>query len=83
MDVRARLEQLGAELAGRGWSVQVRGTVKRPYLRVVNPDDLALNGMVVALGDQYRWTWGPVLGQADDVHGVADRILHVLRGVAP
>lgn len=78
---RARLELLRAELAERGWDAELRGTDAKPHLRVVNPGDPALSGMIAAQGSDYRWTWGPVLGPADDVHGVADRILYVLRGM--
>ena len=78
----ARLEQLLAELASRGWDVELSGTGERPYVRVCNPHDSALNGMVTCRDDLYRWTWGPVLGHVDDVTGVADRIVHVLREVS-
>lgn len=78
----ALLEQLLAELANRGWDADLTGTRERPYIRVRNPNDPKLNGMVTCLGGNYRWTWGPVLGPVDDVAGVADRIVHVLREVS-
>ncbi|GGO82835.1 hypothetical protein [Nonomuraea cavernae] len=82
MDARAWLELLRGELAERGWDAEIRSIRARPHLWIVNPDDRKLNGMVAAQGDHYRWTWGPVLGRAGNVHGVSDKILHVLRGVS-
>lgn len=83
IDAKAQLELLRAELVERGWIAQLGGTSVRPYLRVVNPHVPALNGMVACRDDQYRWSWGPLLGAADDVPAAARRIQYVLRAVGP
>ena len=80
LSARRHLDRLRAELAQCGWTPESRGTREKPYLRGVSPDDAGLNGTVATL-DVYRWTRGAVLGSLDDAAGVADLIVHTLRGV--
>ncbi|WP_157548252.1 hypothetical protein [Nonomuraea candida] len=83
LSAREHLDRLRAELAERGWESEIRGTRENPYLRVANPSDPGLNGMVAARGDLFRWTWGPVLGPIRDASVAADVIVTVLREVGP
>jgi hypothetical protein len=76
-DDTGALRKLHDELAGRGWKVRLTGEV----LRVSNPD-VDLNDEIVCRGGQFRWPWTVTpIGLVDDVPGVAERIMHVLRAV--
>jgi hypothetical protein len=83
LSARELLDRLRVALGERGWSSEIRGTRENPYLRVANPADPGLNGMVAARGEFYRWTWGPVIGPIGDASTAADEILTILREVAP
>jgi hypothetical protein len=81
MDVTAHLEDLRAELTGRGWKAEIRRTSSRAVLRVRNPAQPKLNDEIVCDGEAFRWAWGQGIGPVAEVGGVADRIQYVLREI--
>ncbi|MGI5285220.1 hypothetical protein ACQEVF_18055 [Nonomuraea polychroma] len=83
ISAREQLDLLRAELERRGWLADHRGTPEKPFLHVRNPADAGFNDSVACCGDRYCWNWGPEIGAVDDVQGVANRIMHVLRVVGP
>jgi hypothetical protein len=80
-DARTQLERLGAELAERGWNVEVGQDGTQPVLSVRNPNVADLNELIMCSGEAFRWTWGQGIGSITEVPGVATRIMHVLREV--
>ncbi|GAA2269774.1 hypothetical protein GCM10010149_08570 [Nonomuraea roseoviolacea subsp. roseoviolacea] len=76
------LGKLAQELEARGLAVTLRA--HPPALRVSDPDTALLAETVdcVPLSDGwfYRWSWGEIVGLADDPGLAAHRIARVLTG---
>ncbi|MEV0196797.1 hypothetical protein [Nonomuraea sp. NPDC050691] len=76
------LGKLAQELEARGLDVTLRA--HPPALRVSDPDTALLAETVdcVPLSDGwfYRWSWGEIVGLADDPGLAAHRIARVLTG---
>ncbi|MFI6818159.1 hypothetical protein ACIBG7_37595 [Nonomuraea sp. NPDC050328] len=75
------LGRLADEVRARGLEATLRADP--PALRVSDPEVAVLSETVdcVALSDGwfYRWSWGEVLGLADDPVGAAGRIVRLFR----
>lgn len=80
-DDRESLDQLRAELKGRGWSVAWRNEAARPALVVRNPVQTALHVLVSCSDGWFRWPWGAAFAPAGDAADAADQIQFVLREV--
>jgi hypothetical protein len=76
------LGKLAVELELRGLTVTLRANP--PSLRISDPDTAMLAETVDCVprpeGWFYRWSWGEVVGLADDPAGAAQRIARVLNG---
>ncbi|MGW0803678.1 hypothetical protein [Nonomuraea sp. NPDC002799] len=74
------LGKLATELEQRGLTASLRAYP--PALRINDPDTVLLAETIdcVPLSDGwfYRWSWGELVGQADDPARAAERIVHVL-----
>ncbi|MBB5783999.1 hypothetical protein [Nonomuraea jabiensis] len=74
------LGKLATELEQRGLMATLRPYP--PALRISDPDMALLAETVdcvpMSEGWFYRWSWGELVGLADDPALAADRILHVL-----
>ncbi|MEU6783939.1 hypothetical protein ABZ912_32485 [Nonomuraea angiospora] len=74
------LGKLATELEQRGLTATLRPYP--PALRISDPDTALLAETVdcvpMSEGWFYRWSWGELVGLADDPALAADRILHVL-----
>ncbi|MEV1175363.1 hypothetical protein [Nonomuraea sp. NPDC049784] len=74
------LGKLATELEQRGLTATLRSYP--PALRISDPDTAMLAETVdcvpLSEGWFYRWSWGELVGVADDPALAADRILHVL-----
>jgi hypothetical protein len=81
-DARSYLDQLGAELADRGWKAEVVMDGGHPVLSVCNPDAADVTETIACSGDAYVSRWGRSIGPVADVPAVADRISRVLREVS-
>ncbi|WP_143227408.1 hypothetical protein [Actinomadura mexicana] len=79
METTNALRCLADELDARGW----RTVLRAGTLTVANPDAPRLADAITCDGCAFWWTWGQEAGPADDIVGVADRIVHVLRTAAP
>ncbi|MEQ4717302.1 MULTISPECIES: hypothetical protein [unclassified Nonomuraea] len=74
------LGKLATELEQRGLTATLRSYP--PALRISDPDTVMLAETVDCVplpeGWFYRWSWGDLVGIADDPALAADRIVHVL-----
>jgi hypothetical protein len=82
----AHLGRLADELTGRQFAVQLFSTARPPYLKVANPDHGELNERVLcqAAGDGswcFAWPSRQPIGPAEDLPGVAGKIMTALRPV--
>lgn len=82
------LKDLAEELAGRGWTAVLKGRAERPVLWVRNPEAPDLNETILCKpqpdgGLAYCWSWSEPIALVAEVDAVADRIVHVLRCLAP
>ncbi|MER7502470.1 hypothetical protein AB0L05_26035 [Nonomuraea pusilla] len=74
------LGKLAVELEQRGLEVTLRSYP--PALRISDPDAAMLAETIdcvpLAEGWFYRWSWGDLVGSADDPGTAADRVVRVL-----
>ncbi|SDL04828.1 hypothetical protein SAMN05421869_121160 [Nonomuraea jiangxiensis] len=74
------LGKLATELERRGLTATLRPYP--PVLRISDPDTVMLAETVdcvpLSEGWFYRWSWGELVGLADDPALAAERIVHVL-----
>ncbi|MEO3885038.1 hypothetical protein [Nonomuraea sp. B5E05] len=74
------LAKLAEELEQRGLTATLRSYP--PALRISDPDTILLAETVdcvpLSEGWFYRWSWGELVGLADDPALAAERIVHVL-----
>ncbi|MBB4913255.1 hypothetical protein [Streptosporangium saharense] len=82
-DATFHLERLRAELIGRSWAADVLGTAQQPVLRVRNPAEAEMHDEVVCQDSAFLWAWGGLIGPVTNLIDVTDRIMFVLREVAP
>lgn len=79
----AELTRLAVVLEGDGWAARVVSVPGRGvWLRVVNPDDAALEDCVIfRCGDEgpsFWWSYGELIGPVDALRPVADAIKRAL-----
>jgi hypothetical protein len=74
------LGKLAVELEQRGLTAVLRASP--PVLRISDPETAMLVETVDCVplpeGWFYRWSWGDLIGLADDPVGAAERIIHVM-----
>lgn len=80
------LERLCAALDRHGLKTKLVTKVRRPYLKVANPDTPALNERVFCQAAEdhslcFWWPWQQPIGSVDDLEAVVSKIAAVVRSV--
>lgn len=78
IDGTYHLDQLRAELAGRGWAAEIRNAGGQAVLLVCNSAETGLRGQIVCRDEDFHWEWGGAVGPVTAVLEAADRIVFVL-----